>query len=288
MDNEKKDDVLNDREMDFLPLDFPEDEEEDEATDTLNEKSDIEIEEAKPKVETVVEDKEAVEIKEEQIEAEVKLEEKVEPERDKVEELPPPAKKDLKGSVSQNITGNYLPGQILQEGRVRADLSLDQVAQETKIKKGFIVALEQGDKENLPPKVYVSAYVKQLCRLYKIESSQVLHSMSDETNNKSKKVSGEILHDIEKGKQVNLQEEVRVRKFFKIVAIVLLVLGVAITFVIKFALPSGKDSSTEIDPGGPVLVEVTEPRQSITSTDLEVFLVSQPFTMSEIDLPKNN
>ncbi len=272
MDNEKKDDVFNenDQSMGMLPLDFPDDDEDEEEV------TEISVEE---------ESSEKVVIESEEVRSEAKQE-------SKSEEIPPPAKKDTTIKEIQ-IQGNFLPGQILQEGRVRADLSVDQVAQETKIKKQYINFLELGDEENLPPKVYVEAYIKQLCRLYKIDSRQVIDILKEDSFPvKSKKVPGELISDIEKGKQVNFREEIRVRKFFKIVAAVIVIVVLTAFLIFKLAIPSWKKSSETVE--NPVIVDAGElPEaeekqlaQSITSNDLEVFLVNQPFTMTEINVPQ--
>ena len=204
-------------------------------------------------------------------------------------EVIPPAKK-AKSKVMP-IQGTFLPGQILQEGRVRADLSIEQVAQETKINKKYIISLEMGDSENLPPGIYVGAYIKQLCKLYKLDPEQVLNAMDIESGIfVSKKVPGEILQDIEKGKQINFQEEVRVRKFLKLVAAAILLIILIVFVVIKMSsrkvTPSDQAGLVQEEGNASGETVAQRPEKSIAPEELEIFLAPQSFTMTELKVPK--
>lgn len=180
-------------------------------------------------------------------------------------------------------TSGIKPGEILQEARVRKDLSLDQVAQATKIKKAYIEALETGDHSNLPAPVFVEAYIKNLCNLYDISSRQVMEGLVRQKPGKV--VPGELLHHIEEGKQVNFEEEAKVNKIFKTVAIVILILALTIFIAIKLASPAKVDETQKTpDVAKPEPTGQVEPK--ITSEDLEIFLYHQPFTMTEMKLPE--
>ena len=202
-----------------------------------------------------------------------------------------PTAKKVKSKVLP-IQGTSLPGQILQEGRVRANLSVEQVAQETKINPKYILSLEMGDAENLPPGIYVGAYIKQLCKLYKLDPEQVLKSMNVENGLLvSKKVPGEILHDIEKGKQINMQEEVRVRKLLKLLGVAVLLIILTVVVIVKMS--SNKTETTDQVAAVPEDnyassgEEVAQrPEKSISPEELEIFLAPQEFTMTELKVPK--
>ncbi len=105
-------------------------------------------------------------------------------------------------------------GHLLQEARVRANFSIDQVATQTKIKKSYIEAIERDDFNALPSSVYVNAYIKRLFEQYGIDDSL---SKSAIQKLKGKDihytVSEEILLGIEKGKQVNLEKETKLKSF---------------------------------------------------------------------------
>lgn len=193
-----------------------------------------------------------------------------------------PKKEDKKASVVFSASG-LKPGQILQEARVRKDLSLDQVALSTKIKRSYIEALENGDNSNLPATVFVEAYIKTLCSVYDIDPSQVRQGIVRQKPGKV--VPGELLHHIEEGKQVNFEEEAKINKILKVAAIIIILLALAVYSGIKLSGP-GKTNQPTDQP------EITKPEPpeklepKITSKDLEVFIYQQPFTMTEMKLPE--
>ncbi len=122
-------------------------------------------------------------------------------------------------------SGEMSAGHLLQEARVRHRLSLDQVAQQTKLKKAYIEALERDDVSKLPPPVYVHAYVKSLCEIYGIEEKRVFKLMRESGSYGGRYgVPEEILQHIEKGRQTNIEEESRVRRIMLVASCVLAVL----------------------------------------------------------------
>ena len=89
---------------------------------------------------------------------------------------------------------------------MRCDLSFEQVALATKIKKQFIEALEQDDADHLPPEVYVKAYVRRLCHHYGLDEAEVFAlAVAPPPKPVDKGIPNEILQHIEEGKQVNPQ-----------------------------------------------------------------------------------
>ncbi|HPN85275.1 MAG TPA: helix-turn-helix domain-containing protein, partial [Victivallales bacterium] len=75
------------------------------------------------------------------------------------------------GAKQVNVTEGSSVGHVLQEARVKAGLSIDQVAIETRIKKAYVEAIERDDFEHLPSAVYVNAYVRRLCQQYGLDES---------------------------------------------------------------------------------------------------------------------
>jgi len=202
-------------------------------------------------------------------------------------------KKKTAESVEISITSTFAPGQILQEGRVRADLSIEQVAQETKIKRQYIVALEEGETDDLPPPVYVEAYVKKLCSLYKVDARQVLDMLAASGMAlQSHKVPGEILHDIEKGKQINLKEEERVKRFFKTALLIIAVLVLTVFGIFKLVSkgPGEHGNNAAVAGGTPDAAQASAgnsvPLKRLSSGALEVFLAPPTFTMTKLEIPE--
>ncbi len=184
-------------------------------------------------------------------------------------------------------------GQLLQEARVRKNLSIDQVAQRTKIKRDFIQALEDGDSSTLPARVFVEAYIKTLADTYGVSSSELLKPAHGKSQ--GKKVPDEILSSIEKGRQVNVNEVAKLNNMLK-VAIVVIVLFLLLALIVS-KLPERKGTaSTVASPeDAPAVVipkigapaPVAEPPQKITAGDLEIFVAPQrSFMMTELPVPE--
>ena len=64
------------------------------------------------------------------------------------------------------ITGDGSFGECLAELRHRHNLTIRQLAEETKIRETYLEALEAEDYKNLPQLVYVMGYIRKLCNLY--------------------------------------------------------------------------------------------------------------------------
>lgn len=62
-------------------------------------------------------------------------------------------------------------GAYLRELRLHNGFTIDQIAQETRIGTGYLSAIEREDYSDLPPPVYVLAYVKMLCNLYRLDEA---------------------------------------------------------------------------------------------------------------------
>ena len=65
-------------------------------------------------------------------------------------------------------------GAWIKAARERSGLSVDAVAQETRISKGHIASLEEGSMEALPGKVFGRGFVKNITRLLKTDSAEGL------------------------------------------------------------------------------------------------------------------
>lgn len=160
------------------------------------------------------------------------------------EEPQKPAKKA--SAVEKFSTDNATAGQLLQEGRVRSGLSIDQVSTKIKIKKAFIESMERDDFESLPAAVYVNAYTRALCSLYNIDDKLVFSLLR---NLKVKKldhtVPEEVIHQLEKGKQVNIVQENKVKKmiFTGFAACFTLVALISITYYFMYS--GGRNSSSK-------------------------------------------
>jgi transcriptional regulator with XRE-family HTH domain len=189
------------------------------------------------------------------------------------------------------ITDETSIGHLLQEARVRENFSIDQVAIQTKINKSYIEAIERDDFNTLPSSVYVNAYIKRLFEQYGIDDSL---SKSAIQKIKGKDihytVSEEILLGIEKGKQVNIEKETKLRSF-KIAAYLgtALVAGVCILGVVLF-LGKGKKSENPSMREGRKTTPAPLRSETVSPTEIDAklrsIIVSYPAgNMSELKAP---
>jgi hypothetical protein len=178
-------------------------------------------------------------------------------------------------------------GQILRHARIQLDFSILQVEQVTRIKRLFLEALEQDDHQSLPQPVYVNAYVKTLCELYGISHEgalALLEKMRERTRTRT--VSEEIIHHLEEDKQVNPDEEQRVRRYVIMAATAVLCLFVLGTILITVHLkrskqPTPSPVASESQAPAAVAVTVSAPLPKNFGKEL-----SSPrfMTMTELDL----
>ncbi|HCE45457.1 MAG TPA: hypothetical protein DET40_18105 [Lentisphaeria bacterium] len=224
----------------------------------------------------------------------------VQPKVHEVKTVKQEEKKEIPKSKKFNIiekfsSDNATAGQILQEGRVRLGTSIDQISTTTKIKKNFIEALERDDYQNLPAPVYVNAYVRSLCYLYRIDEHQVL-SLLSRAKGKSLEytVPEEVIHHIEKGKQINIIQEIKVKRITLTIIAACLIL-VAGTFVIYQLLIMNKPQvsqeppvkAVKVAPVNPNPVKTPAPNSVNIQDQMEKKLVSpHVFTMSQLPLPE--
>ncbi|MES2856783.1 MAG: helix-turn-helix domain-containing protein, partial [Bdellovibrionota bacterium] len=73
-----------------------------------------------------------------------------------------------------------ITGQILKENRERKGISISEVAIATKINVKSIVAMEEGDVENLPPKTFLRGFVRAYANYLELDVESVLSTFFEE------------------------------------------------------------------------------------------------------------
>lgn len=130
-------------------------------------------------------------------------------------------------------------GEIMQDARQQAGLTLEQAAALTHIKKDYILALEADDQENLPGGIFPSAYVRTLCGLYNLNDSgrEAALKKVRETFSAHDNVPEQLIQHLEQDVQRNEAEEQRVNKIFYLIVsgaaalAVLLIAGIVLLTV---------------------------------------------------------
>jgi transcriptional regulator with XRE-family HTH domain len=189
----------------------------------------------------------------------------------------------ITGSIS---TKNATAGQILQEARVREGMSLNQVEQRTKIKLQYIETLERDDAQNLPPMVYVNAYIKNLCSLYNIskeDTELILKKITLESEGNH--ISEEIINHLEDEKQISPEQEQSTRKITWLItagaiAFILLVTGIVMLSANFFSgAASARGERVELPPGQP------SASTEFKKQELEKLIIPRTFFMDELETP---
>ena len=75
-------------------------------------------------------------------------------------------------------------GEFLKEARQGRNLSVEDLSSSLRIGKEQLIALEDGDEQSLPEKVYIRAMVRRIAEKLDLDTSFIL----DELNEKKKKV----------------------------------------------------------------------------------------------------
>lgn len=65
-------------------------------------------------------------------------------------------------------------GQLLREARERKGVSLAEVEEATKIRQKYLIALEEGDYEKLPPGVYVRGFLRALAAYLGLDAQELI------------------------------------------------------------------------------------------------------------------
>jgi cytoskeletal protein RodZ len=197
-------------------------------------------------------------------------------------------KKSSHGHRQKNIDIDILFGKLLCDARTRLNISIAQVAQETKIQKEYIEALESEDFNRLPPMVYVCAYVRKLGALYKVEQSKTDEIIESLKKNLEVSLSEEIIANLDIDREHSPESEQKVRSlYWMAAAAVLLFIGLVSIAVLMLMAPDSearKQTASAAQPNSPAisvpatapapaafdpaLLENLKPRQTVPITEL--------------------
>lgn len=129
-------------------------------------------------------------------------------------------------------------GDKLKESREKQELTIEEIAKETKIQKRYLIDIEEGKLENLPGKTYVRGFLKSYSRVLKEDSEEILRSYEEYCSLKGQKE--QIVENIKEekgvkkeGKGVKKEKKVDLRIKNAILAFLILVIFYFATILIK-------------------------------------------------------
>lgn len=169
-------------------------------------------------------------------------------------------------------------GEALAEARSKAGMSIQDVADATKIRIHYLKELEANELQKRLPMVFVSAYVRTLCDTYRLddESKEMILQKRRELSGETESVPRQLIDELDADKLVNAEEEKRVRRLFIMfgVGFALFVILVAWGLVALLkpdaqqSLPSGAEARQ-------VPAENPGVGVSMSETDLECFITPE-------------
>lgn len=95
-------------------------------------------------------------------------------------------------------------GVRLQEERLRRGISLEEVEEETKIRKYYLQAIEQEDYQVLPPQVYATGFVKRYAKYLELDEQELVEEFKREAYHAERQQQQDILPppEVPTGKKV--------------------------------------------------------------------------------------
>ncbi len=132
-----------------------------------------------------------------------------------LEEVCPPSaaavKKEEKKIDLRRLSG-HTAGQLLAAARNEKGMSIEEVASTTLIRADYITALEDDNTKNLPPIIFIKAYVRSLSKLYNLndESVAMLKELLAEME-PAADVPEKVVDELNKNVQINEEEARKVR-----------------------------------------------------------------------------
>lgn len=117
-------------------------------------------------------------------------------------------------------------GETLEAARELCGMSLQDVADATKIRIDYLRELEANKLQSRLPMVFVSAYVRTLCDIYRLDadSKEMILRKRCELSGETEQVPRQLIDELDADKLVNAEEEKRVRRLFLSFGIGLLLL----------------------------------------------------------------
>ena len=146
-------------------------------------------------------------------------------------------------------------GEVLKALRLACGCSIEELAEETKIKTMCLKALEDENIDDLPQEVYIIAYVKKLCMLYGMGNARI----AELTSSLRCQLKRELPEDISRnlcGHSMSDDNDRHVRRL----AITLITIAVLLALVIIGAVILAVNTFFNSSSSGAIKVEFNEQR----------------------------
>ncbi len=68
-------------------------------------------------------------------------------------------------------------GELIKQARNQNMISIESLSEVLHIDKSRLISLENGEKENLPENVFIVGMIRQIARVLKIDSNQLINQL---------------------------------------------------------------------------------------------------------------
>jgi transcriptional regulator with XRE-family HTH domain len=126
-------------------------------------------------------------------------------------------------------------GDLLRYARQKSGYTVEQIADRTKLRTYYLYAMEDGQTDRLPPPTYVSSYLRSLCVFYRLDDASVdflRQRFNKESASGDSSIPPALIETMEKDVQVSEAEEQRIKKMFRLFAVVLLLIILLIAWAV--------------------------------------------------------
>ena len=196
-------------------------------------------------------------------------------------------KKEEKKKISLiHLTGSTL-GQLLTAARNEQNMTIEEVSSITLIRADYIRALEMDSHNELPPIIFIKAYVRALRALYNLDedSAKMLQEMLADIENPAD-VPEKVVDELNKNVQINEEEARKVRLTgYYLIGVVTALCILALSLIIYFAAIRGKNVQEEEKTAKAEKTEKTLPAEKSAFDPGRLSTLIPPVIPEEQELP---
>src|SRR6056297_2892353 len=137
-------------------------------------------------------------------------------------------------------------GSRLNKAREKLGLSIDDIKNKSKIKKNYLLALENDNFEKLPGEVYTKVYIRGYAKIVGIELQDILTEYENEKNN-ANKINKANTKKTGKSKKNNVHILNRDHIFRSVLGIILILIVVLLSYNIFFRTEQNENNTSAIE-----------------------------------------
>lgn len=178
-------------------------------------------------------------------------------------------------------------GDLLRYAREKSGYTVEEIADRTKLRTYYLYAMEDGQTDRLPPPTYVSSYIRSLCVFYRLDDASVdflRQQFNKESAAGDSSIPPTLIETMGKDVQVSEAEEQRIKKMFRLFAVVLLLIILLIAWAVyAIVCPNPGGIHTPTDAGA-----LSEPgaRPEMTLEEFDSLTAPQVPDISTLEMNK--